>query len=137
MNEKILGLMFNNSHDNRERMRSINSQAYFINEFSKGDLEPDLLDHMKIISLDTERLSKELGQREKTLRKIFYECLDDVNFSGNQDKVIKVIEEHLQDMAEVKKTYDEMVEDTGIYQRLSDRIEESKCQGDKDHDNNS
>ncbi len=121
MKEKIMGLMLD-SQDSRECIRSINLQVCLIEEHSKDGLMSDVLDHMKLISLDTERLSKELEQREKALREIFYEYLDDVDFSGNQEKVSKIIEGHLQHMIEVKQAYNKTVEDTGIYQRLSDRI---------------
>ena len=119
--EQILKLAIGNSHDFNERLRSINIHAYFAEEHSEDET---VLDHMKIIPLETKRMKKEFELKEECLRKLFSEFVEHIGYSEDNGKLNDIIDDHTQRLEEVRADYDQAVNDTGVYERLSNHRNE-------------
>jgi len=116
--ERLMGLVHGHTHDNRERLRSINIHTYFIKEDFKEDLKPDVLDHLELIKLNVERLSKELDLRNEALRDILNKCLDGDAFVGDKEEMIKIINNYSSEVDETKKSYDTKISQIEIIKRI-------------------
>jgi len=113
--EEILRLAIGNSHDFNERLRCINIHTYFVEEHSK---DATVLDHMMLISLETKRMKKEFELREESLRKLFPEIVWHIASSEGSENLNDIIEEHTQNLKEIRADYDQEINDTGAFERL-------------------